>query len=196
MRQLFYLLMILNLLLFVWIYRSEQQPDQQQTGHPAIGDLRIVSDDVIRQPNSSDVTNDAGARLKPVLQVERKSLAPPHYLIPGVDEIHTPAGKPDAISAPLKHAPSRIIVTSINGNEVVLSSLSSYHAAASIFDQLQTSAGVGADKSMRCGDERCLFVDADEEDLFNAGLFIERDSAMMQKTGYRIDAADAHSAGE
>ncbi|MBG7602359.1 MAG: hypothetical protein IZT60_07425 [Gammaproteobacteria bacterium] len=149
MRQLFYLLMILNLLLFLWIYQTQQQPDQLQTGKPAIGDLRIVSDDVIQRIKSD------------------------------VDEGHARAVNPDTVPALTKHASSRIIVTSINGYEVVLSSLNSYHAAVRIFDLLQPSAGVDADKSVGCRDKKCLFV-ADEEDLFNAGLFIERDSAIMQ----------------
>ena len=150
MRQLFYLLMILNLLLILWIYQTQQQPDQLHLGHPAIGDLRIVSEAVIQRIKSD------------------------------VDEGHARAVNPDTVSVPTKPASSRIIVTSINGYEVVLSSLNSYHAAVRIFDLLQPSAGVDADKDVRCRDEKCLFVDADEEDLFNAGLFIERDSAIMQ----------------
>lgn len=166
MRQLFYLLMILNLLLFLWIYGTQQQPEQLQTGHPAIGDLHIVSEDVIQ-------------RIKP-----------------DVDERHALAVNPDTISAPLKHASSRIIVTSINGYEVVLFSLNSYPAAVRIFNQLQPSAGVEAYESVRCGDEKCLFFDDAEKELFDAGHFIERDSAMLQKAGSGIDAADAHSADE
>ena len=98
MRQLFYLLIILNLLLFLWIYQTQQQPDQLQSGHPAIGDLHIVSDDVIQQIKS------------------------------------------DTIPATLKHASPGIIVTSINGYEVVLPSVNSYPAVVRIIDQLQLSA--------------------------------------------------------
>ena len=154
MRLLFYLLMILNLLLFLWIYQTQQQPDQLQTGHAAIGDLHIVSEDVIQRI------------------------------------------KPDTTPAPLKHASSRISVTSVNGYEVVLPSLNSNPAAVRIFDQLQTFAGTVADISVKCDGDKCLFVDADEEDLFNAGLFIERDSAMMQKAGSASDDTDAYSADE
>ena len=74
MRQLFYLLMILNLLLFLWIYQTQQQPDQLQTGKPAIGDLRIVSDDVIQRIKSD------------------------------VDEGHARAVNPDTVPALTKHA--------------------------------------------------------------------------------------------
>ena len=193
MRQLFYLLMILNLLLFLWIYPSEQQPEQLHTGHPAIGDLHIVSDDVL-QRLKSDVMHNAGMLQEPVLQVEQKPLSFPHYLTPAVDETHVRAAKPDAISAPLKYSSPGIIVTSINGYEVVLSSLTSYPAAARIFDQLLPFAGVEAYANVKCGDEKCLFFDVSHD--FDAGLFVQRDSAMMQKTGFGIDAADTHSAGE
>ena len=198
MRQLFYLLMVINLLLFLWIYQSEQQPEQRQTGHPAIGDLRIVSDDVLRRLKS-DVMHDAEApqeavlqvQLDPLLQaeqeprqkVEQNPLSPPHYLISNVEKSYVRAAKPGATPAPFKHSPPIKIVTSINGYEVVLSSISSYPAAVRIFDQLQPSAGVDADKSASCGDEKCLFFDvsryfdAAEEGLFDAGHFIERDSA-------------------
>ena len=187
MRQLFYLLMILNLLLFLWIYGTQQQPEQLQTGHPAIGDLHIVSDDVIRQLKSG-VMNDTG--------VQQKPLSPLQDVISGVVETHVRAIKPDAIPSPFNHPPSIRIVTSINGYEVVLSSFNSYPAAARIFDQLQPSAGMEAYKSVGCGDQKCLFFDDAEKELFDAGYFIERYSAMMQKAGSGIDAADAHSAGE
>lgn len=197
MRQLFYLLMILNLLLFLWIYPSEQQPDQLQTGHPAIGDLHIVSDDVLRRLKP-DVMHNAEAPQESVQQVQQghlqkvelKPLSLAHYLTPGEDETHARATKPGATPAPFEKSSSTKFVTSINGYEVVLSSLNSYPAAARIFDQLLPPAGVEAYTNVRCGDEKCLFVDADEENLFDAGQFIEKDSAMMQKTVSRIDAAD------
>ncbi len=203
MRQLFYLLMILNLLLFLWIDGTQQQPEQLQTGHPAIGDLHIVSDDVIRQLKS-DVMNDVEVQQEPVpqveqeplLQTEQKPISPQQGVTPGVVETHARAIKPDAIPAPFNRSSSIIIVTSINGYEVVLSSLNSYPAAARIFDQLQSPAGMEAYKSVGCGDQKCLFFDDAEKELFDAGHFIERDSAMMQKAGSGIDAADAHSAGE
>lgn len=182
MRQLFYLLIVLNLLLFFWIYQSEQQPGQLQTGHPAIGDLRIVSDDVLRRLKS-DVMHDAEAPQEPRQKVEQKPLSPPHYLTSNVEKSYVRAAKPGATPAPFKHSPSIKIVTSINGYEVVLSSISSYQAAVRIFDQLQPSAGVEADKSASCGDEKCQifdvsrYFDAAEEGLFDAGHFIERDSA-------------------
>ena len=186
MRQFFYLLIILNLLLFLWIYQSEQQPDQLQSGHAAIGDLHIVSDDVIRQLKSSDVINDAEAKLEPVMQVERKPLAPPHYLTHGVEESHTLAANPDTILTSLKHASSRKIVTSINGYEVVLYSLSSYHAAVRIFDQLQPFTDVEAAVSEICGEEQCRYFDASHFDdagarsrSFDAAQFIYEDSVMM-----------------
>ncbi len=190
MRQLFYLLMILNLLLFLWIYGTRQQPEQLQTGHPAIGDLRIVSDDVVRQLKS-DVMNDVEApqegvlqvQQEPLLQAEQKPLSVQQDATPGVVETHAGATKPGATPAPFKHSPSRKIVTSINGYEVVLSSISSYQAAVRIFDQLLPSAGMEAYKSVGCGDEKCLFVDDAEKELFDAGHFIERDSAMIQKAG-------------
>lgn len=209
MRQLFYLLMTLNLLLFLWIYQSEQQPDQLQIGHPAIGDLHIVSDDVILQIKSDamidgEMEQEAVLQVEqePLLQAQKKPLSLPLYLTPGVDETHARSAKPDAISAPLKHSSSRKIVTSINGYEVVLFSLISYHAVVRIFDQLQPSAGVEVDTSVRCGDEKCRFFDVShylddaEKGLFDAAHFIERDSAMMQKAVSGIDAADAHSADE
>lgn len=110
MRQLFYLLMILNLLLILWTYQSQQQPEQLQTGNPAIGDLHIVSDDVIQHIKSD------------------------------VDEGYARSASPDAVPAPLKHTSSRIIVTSINGYEVVLPSINSYPSVVRIIDQLQLSA--------------------------------------------------------
>ena len=143
MRQLFYLLLIVNLLLFLWIYQSEQQPDQLQSSHAAIGDLHIVSEAAIRQL------------------------------------------KANALITAHKHSSSRKTVTSINGYEVVLPSLNSYRAAARIFDQLQLPAGVQAYKGMNCGDGKCLFFDvsryfdAAEMEWFDAGRFIQRDSAMM-----------------
>jgi len=50
MRQLFYLLIVLNLLLFFWIYQTGQQ-----AGRPAIGDLQIIKKEII-QEIKSDVT--------------------------------------------------------------------------------------------------------------------------------------------
>ena len=122
---------------------------------------------------------------EPHLQTQRKHLSPAHYLTPGFDETHVRVAKPDAISTPLKHSSSRKTVTSINGYEVVLPSLNSYRAAARIFDQLQLPAGVQAYKGMNCGDGKCLFFDvsryfyAAEMEWFDAGSFIQRDSAMM-----------------
>lgn len=186
MRQLFYLLVILNLLLFLWIYQFEQQPDQMQIGHPAIGDLHIVSDDV-KMRTKSDAMIDGKVEQEAVLQTEQKPLSPPQYLTPRVDERHARAAKPDAISVPLKHSSSRKFVTSINGYEVVLSSLTSYHAAVRIFDKLQSSEVVDTDIIERCGDRKCQFFDDShyfddaEKGLFDAGHFIERDSAMTEE---------------
>ncbi|MEN8213327.1 MAG: hypothetical protein ABFR19_03095 [Pseudomonadota bacterium] len=49
MRLLLYLLVTLNLLLFLWIYQKGQQIDQQQAGRPLIGDLQIVSEEHAQQ---------------------------------------------------------------------------------------------------------------------------------------------------
>lgn len=62
MRQFFYLLVMLNLLLFLWIYQAEQQLDHQQSGHPSIGDLQVVSYDAKQEVNSGDVTDTEAGR--------------------------------------------------------------------------------------------------------------------------------------
>jgi hypothetical protein len=71
MRQIFYLLMILNLLLFLWIYQSEQQPDQLQSGHAAIGDLHIVSDAAFRllKPNAFSTAHKHSSSRKTVTSI-------------------------------------------------------------------------------------------------------------------------------
>jgi hypothetical protein len=186
MRQLFYLLIILNLLLFLWIYQSQQQPEQLQTGHPPIGDLHIVSEDVI-QHMKSDTKSDGEGEQESVLPAEQKSLPPAHDLTPGDAGSDAQAAKPDSIPAPINHLSPGKIVTSINGYEVVVPSIDSYPAAVRIFDQLQPPAGVEAYTSIGCGDEKCLFFDvsrhfdAAAKGLFDADQFIERDSAMMRE---------------
>lgn len=62
MRQFFYLLVMLNLLLFLWIYQAEQQLDHQHSGHPSIGDLQVVSYDAKQEVNSGDITNTEAGR--------------------------------------------------------------------------------------------------------------------------------------
>ena len=86
MRQLFYLLMILNLLLFLWIYPTEQQPHRLQTGHPAIGNLNIVSEPVMLI--KSDPVTDGEVEQESVLQTVGKPLSPALASTPGAVEPH------------------------------------------------------------------------------------------------------------
>ena len=170
--------LLINLLLFLWIYQSEQQPDQLQNSHPVIGDLHIVSDDELRQLRS-DAMKGAEAQ---------QHRSPLHDLKHGANQIRLPAVKPDALTAPLKHS-STIIVTSINGYEVVVYALSSCPAAARIFDQLQPFTDVEAVASEMCGEEQCRYFDVSHFDdagarsrPFDAARFIYEDSSADKNT--------------
>lgn len=62
MRYIFYLLLILNLSLFLWIYQHEQPFDQQQVRRPPIGSLQIVSQEAMQNREPGGV---AEMRLQP-----------------------------------------------------------------------------------------------------------------------------------